>query len=109
MNTSHNQAVAIHGAPGGNTLQTFHPTTGEQEARALVATCFHAIAAGWPISYAKASAIQAAGPARLDLDTDAMIRDAADLAARITQAAAVRMDPDQPGQIIQTGPPLMGE
>lgn len=74
----------------------FNPTTGEQEARALTATCFHAIAAGWPISYAKASAIQSTGPARLDLDTDAMIRDAADIAARITQAAATRMPDTAP-------------
>ena len=77
-------------------MEMFNPTTGAQEARALTATCFHAIAAGWPISYAKASAIQGAGPARLDLDTDAMIRDAANLAARISQAAAARMPDTAP-------------
>ena len=78
-------------------MQHFNPTTAEQEARSLTAKCFHAIASGWPISYARSSSIQSAqGGTRLDLDTDAMIRDAADIAARITQAVAIRCTPQTP-------------
>lgn len=74
-------------------MEIFHASTTAQEARGLTATCFHAIAAGWPIKYAKISAVQGvngAAPAA-QLDLDAMMADAADLAAKLTQSAAARM------------------
>lgn len=78
-------------------MQFFHPTTATEEARALTVGVFQAIAAGWPIAYARPGAIQpVSGQNNLDLDTDAMIRDAADIAARITRAAAVRMEDTAP-------------
>lgn len=73
----------------------FHPSTSQQEARALTASMFKAIAAGWPIVYGKISTVAMnggpAGPTVTGFDTDRMMRDAADLAAKLTHAVEERI------------------
>lgn len=79
-------------------MQSFHPsTTCPEEARALTATIFLAIATGWPIAYAKRSSLETVSQ-RLDLDTDAMLRDAADIAASLTHAVDLRLSLNSDGE-----------
>jgi hypothetical protein len=75
-----------------STMEQFRASTSLQEARHLTALTFQAIAAGWPIQYAKISAVQAANGTAptATLDTDAMMAAAADLAAKLTQAVDER-------------------
>ena len=71
----------------------FHPTTTPEEARALTVGCLQAIAAGWSLIYMRPARIQGiSGNQSLEPDLDRMIGDAADMAARITQATAERVD-----------------
>jgi hypothetical protein len=74
-------------------MQLFHPTTAEQEARALTAACLQVIASGWPVMYFKMSAMTGLNgqQASAEPDIPAMIRAAADMAAQLTHATAARM------------------
>jgi hypothetical protein len=69
-------------------VELFNPSTTPEEARILTALCLQAIASGWPSFYFIQPKIQGAQPV---LDTNSMIRDAADMAATITQATEFRM------------------
>lgn len=77
-------------------MHTFHPTTAQQEARALTLGCLQAIASGWPVIYFNQS--QTIGlngtVATSTPDIPAMIRAAADMAIQITEATAERMPPE---------------
>ena len=70
-------------------MERFHPTTSPEEARNLTAQCLQAIASGWPSIYFRMPAVPWAQPT---LDTNAMLSDAADMAATLTQAVDFRMD-----------------
>jgi hypothetical protein len=72
-------------------VERFHPTTAPEEARHLTAMCLEAIAAGWPSLYFRQPALAGA---QATLDTTAMIQDAADMAATLTQAVDFRMASD---------------
>lgn len=71
-------------------MQRFHPTTPEQEARALTLGCLQAIASGWPVIYFKQS--QTIGlngtQATAAPDIPTMINAAAEMAMMITEATA---------------------
>lgn len=73
-------------------MQKFHPTTSADEARLLTVQCLNAIASGWSIIYMRPAKISGlAGNQTLEPDLDRMVADAADLAARLTQACDVRL------------------
>lgn len=88
----------------------FPPNTPEQEARQLVAACLQAIAAGWPAIHFKiGKTVNLNGSqATAEPDLPAMINQAADMAAMIVEACQIRTE-ETPGQVIQTGPPPMGQ
>jgi len=73
-------------------MQSFTPTTAEQEARALTLGCLQAIASGWPVIYFRQS--QTIGlngtQATAAPDIPAMIRAAANMAVQLTEATATR-------------------
>ncbi len=74
-------------------MELFHPTTTPQEARALTATCFQAIAAGWSIlHFKKSGALDIHGNPEMITNMPAMIASAADIAAMLTQAVDARLD-----------------
>jgi hypothetical protein len=78
-------------------MQTFPPTTPEQEARALVAACLQAIASGWPAVHFKiGQTVNLNGTqATAEPDLPAMIRQAAEMAVMIAQATEDRMPQPQ--------------
>lgn len=70
----------------------FHPSTSAEEARELTARCLQVIASGWPVKYMKMSQLQGvSSQATAEIDVNAMISDAADIAASITQAVDYRL------------------
>ena len=78
-------------------MERFHPTTTAEEARALTVGCLQAMASGWSLIYMRPARVQGLmGNQTLEPDLDRMVSDAADLAARITQAASERMN-EKPG------------
>lgn len=76
-------------------MERFHPTTSAEEARALTVGCLQVIASGWSIIYMRPAKISGlSGNQSLEPDIDRMIADAADIAAKITQAAEDRRGVD---------------
>lgn len=73
-------------------MEKFYESTSAQEARALTVGCLQAIAQGWSLIYMRPAKISGlSGGQSLEPDLERMVADAADLAARITQAAGERL------------------
>lgn len=78
----------------------FHPSTTQEEARALTAACLQAIATGWPVVFFKLSAVHGVNgqQASAEPDIPAMISAAADMACQLTNAVDHRMQIEGPNE-----------